>query len=60
MPPLLILAAVGAGAMLGYRVLKALASTKTDINNEHPSDGEPKDLGKLEYDAQSGVYKPRS
>jgi hypothetical protein len=63
MPPLIVLAAVGAGAVVGYQFLKRIvAATSADLpetSSEHPGVSEPKDLGALEFDPQSGVYKPR-
>jgi hypothetical protein len=64
MPPLIILAAVGAGAVVGYQLLKRLAAATSadtsETSGEQPDVMEPKDLGALEFDPKSGVYKPRS
>jgi hypothetical protein len=63
MPPLFVLAAVGAGVVVGYQLLKRVAaSTSADVSEtsqEQAEPKEPKNLGELELDRKSGVYKPR-
>jgi hypothetical protein len=66
MPHLLFLAAVGAGAYAGYRVLKStIAGLATQMEEakvevrERAKAKDARDLGVLEYDPQSGVYRPR-
>jgi hypothetical protein len=66
MPQLIFLAAVGAGAYAGYRFLKTIAQSVTaDLEKatvetrERARAGDAKDLGVLEYDPKTGVYKPR-
>lgn len=70
MPPLIALAIVGAGAYAGYKffaklVEQAQTPAKSDAERwkkEAAAAGrgaEPKDLGGLEWDAQSGAYRPK-
>ena len=65
MPQLVILALLGAGAYAGYRLLaraaRELAAEKQRAQEElrQRAAARPKrDLGWLEYDAESGVYRP--
>lgn len=65
MPQLIFLAALGAGAYAGYRWLKKTAEEMTaemqkaevDVRERRQA-GHAKDLGALEYDPKSGVYRP--
>lgn len=67
MPQLIALALAGAGLYAGYRwvsreIRRALAATH-DAREEGGREntlaaGSPKDLGSLEWDAESGVYRP--
>jgi hypothetical protein len=65
MPQVFIAAAIGAGVYAGFRILRlaqAMIATTTDAKvATTPTDtiGE-KDLGRLEYDPASGVYRPRA
>lgn len=62
MPPLIALAVLGAGAYVGYRVVRGLADEleKTAVRVRERSQAvEPKDLGTLEYDPRTGEYRPR-
>lgn len=70
MPQVMLLAAIGAGIYAGYRALvhageKLAAELKRgdDEQRAHAAAAEKsvmeKDLGSLEYDPRSGVYKPR-
>ena len=65
MPHVIALALLGAGLYAGYRWL-ARAASDLSARLQHPED-EPrwpsrgpieKDLGALEYDPASGVYRP--
>lgn len=66
MPQLVALALIGAGLYAGYRWLarssKELAAQMKRAEDElrQRAAGRPieKDLGRLEYDPASGVYKP--
>jgi len=66
MPPLILAILVGAGAYTGYRAWRRVLTTWTDI---HANTGDPpstpgndliieKDLGALELDSTTGVYRP--
>jgi predicted negative regulator of RcsB-dependent stress response len=69
MPQLFALALIGAGAVAGYRwftrqldaareaALRAEAELGRAAAN---ANGQPKDLGSLEWDAVNGVYRPRA
>jgi hypothetical protein len=66
MPQLILLAAVGAGAYAGFRWLKRTAETM--VGDMQRAEVEVRDrarardarpLGTLEYDPQTGVYRPR-
>ncbi len=68
MPQLFALALLGAGAIAGYRwlarqmeVARAAAErAEAELRKAtDPAVGQPKDLGALEWDASTGVYKPR-
>jgi hypothetical protein len=66
MPPLIAAMLVGAGAYAGVRALQRILSGLSGIeSNASRQGGEPaaaavvvKDLGPLEFDAASGVYRP--
>ncbi len=67
MPQLVALAVVGAGLFAGYRWLsRVVTATAENVRKAEEelrqraaeASGEPKDLGRLELDPRSGVYKP--
>jgi hypothetical protein len=65
MPQLVLFAALGAGAYAGFRWLKKTAAAMaSDIRAAEATARErqgavaAKDLGTLEFDPKSGVYKP--
>ena len=69
MPQLLGLALIGAGVLAGYRAFRFAADRLREEMEKHagkdaagdagaPSGG-VKDLGALEFDPASGVYRPR-
>lgn len=68
MPQLVVLAAIGAGLYAGYKALmRAGARMADDLKRSEDevrarasagADASEKDLGSLEYDPMSGVYKP--
>jgi hypothetical protein len=66
MPQLIALALIGAGAVAGYRwVAKQMAAARVAAEQAEAelrraaAGAAPKDLGRLELDSASGVYKPR-
>lgn len=69
MPQLIALALIGAGAYAGFKWISkqmqaanaAAADAAEQMRRaaEQAAGGAPKDLGRLEWDAKSGVYKPR-
>lgn len=65
MPQLIGLALVGVGLMAGYKALRYIiagsAGTTASAQQDEPSHGEAaiKNLGSLEFDRKSGVYRPR-
>ncbi len=74
MPQLMALLLVGASAYVGYRTVKEridrsrqrrdgagphAASARQDAGEAGPSGAEPKNLGSLELDPATGVYRPR-
>lgn len=67
MPPLVFLAVVGAGCYAGYKLFSKLveqAQTPVRKSNdaarrEAAADNEARDLGELEFDATTGVYRPK-
>ena len=67
MPQLFALAVVGAGLYAGYRwFVKATEALKAEVQRAHDElqarstrMALPKDMGELEYDAASGVYRPK-
>jgi hypothetical protein len=40
------------------RAAEATRVAHDELKQRGPVDGRPKDLGKLEFDAKSGVYRP--
>ncbi len=69
MPQVFALALIGAGAIAGYRWIARQLDAVTHAANQAEADfrraadyaaGQPKDLGQLEWDAVSGVYRPRA
>lgn len=63
MPPLILLAAAGIGIYAGYRMVRGVlgkidsgAVRQAGAEREVPA---PRDLGSLERDPASGVYRPR-
>lgn len=64
MPQLVVLAAIGAGLYAGSRVLSFIASQMQShpeaepIRERSTAGMEIKDLGRLEYDPASDVYRP--
>ena len=66
MPQIVVLAAIGAGLYAGYRALvrasEAMAAqlerSKAEARQRATAQSGEKDLGTLEYDPRSGVYKP--
>lgn len=66
MPQLVVLAALGAGLYAGYRALvragaklaEDLKSREDEMRARASAAASEKDLGTLEYDPRSGVYKP--
>ena len=64
MPQLVALAFIGAGLYAGYRFVKSAASVFTAELKSKPQQPKTqpgiteKDLGALEFDPKSGVYKP--
>ena len=71
MPQVLLLAALGAGLYAGYRALvRASVAMTAELKRsedelrqraaaQRPGRSDEKDLGTLEFDPRSGVYKPR-
>ena len=65
MPQVIVLALLGAGAYMGYRwlvrtsrqIAAAMQRAQDDLRRGAPPHVE-RDLGRLEYDPQSGVYRP--
>ncbi len=73
MPPFIVLALAGAGAYAGYRFFSKLmeqAATPAKSDAERwkkeaaaaasRRNGEPKDLGGLEWDEKLGAYRPKN
>jgi hypothetical protein len=66
MPPIIAAMLVGAGAYASVRALQRILSNLSGVEgNASPQRGEPsaatvvvKDLGALEFDPASGVYRP--
>lgn len=67
MPQIVLLAAIGAGVYAGYKVLgklgaqvvEGLARAEADARQRAGRSGSEKDLGQLDFDPKSGVYRPR-
>jgi type II secretory pathway component PulJ len=64
-PQLIILALFGAGAYAGYRLLHRAREAAAELRRRQEEMARAsaplpveRDLGSLEYDAQSGVYRP--
>lgn len=69
MPQVFALMIVGAGIYAGYKwISRALSDAQEALKRgeadakrrEAMARGGPKDLGTLDYDPQTGVYKPRA
>lgn len=66
MPQLVVLAAIGAGLYAGYKALvragarmaEDLKRSEDELRARATAQASEKDLGTLEYDPMSGVYKP--
>lgn len=64
MPPVVLLALVGAAGIAGYRILSSLAASGTNAPERRTSGPTRKsappirDLGSLEWDENAGVYRP--
>lgn len=63
MPQLIVLAAIGAGLYAGSRLLSLIAGQlheRAEVRTTENRDNivATKDLGRLEYDPVTGVYKP--
>ncbi len=64
MPPLILLALVGAGAYAGYKFFSKLSDemqrpAKSDAERWKREAAGPKDLGGLEWDEKAGAYRPK-
>ena len=62
MPQIIVLALAGAGLYAGYRwVRKRAKSAAREAVRRDPEDaqGKPRDLGSLERDPDTGVYRPK-
>jgi hypothetical protein len=69
MPQALALVIAGAGLYAGYKWVSRLLAEANDAALKREAElreamargrGTPKDLGTLEYDPETGVYRPRS
>jgi hypothetical protein len=61
MPQVMAVVLVGVGLAAGLKwVVKeiARAAEATRVAHDDPVSARPKDLGKLEFDAKTGVYRP--
>lgn len=63
MPPLVILAIVGAGCFAGYRLFNRVvdsveAARRAEAERARARRGDARDLGALEWDAEAKVYRP--
>jgi hypothetical protein len=68
MPPLILLALVGSGCYAGYKLFsKLVEQAQTPSRDEtervrreaRAATGTTRNLGELEWDEKSGVYRPR-
>lgn len=63
MPPVIFLAIVGAAGLAGYRLLAALARQGQAAREQEArmrrAAAPVRDLGNLEWDEATGVYRPR-
>lgn len=65
MPQLAVAMIVGAGLMAGYKWIARELQRQSDsaemarAEDEHRAKVTPRDLGALEWDEASGVYRPR-
>jgi hypothetical protein len=58
-PQLLALAFIGAGLYAGYRWVSGVTTKVTEeLKRQAQAKVTEKDLGQLEFDPKSGVYKP--
>jgi hypothetical protein len=68
MPAIAIFAAIGVGAFVAWRVVQAVVDATTAPPPDRssapvkpPAEGATaRDLGSLEFDPKSGVYKPKT
>lgn len=63
MPPLVILAIVGAGCFAGYKLFNRMldsaeAARRAKAERARAPRGTARDLGALEWDAEAKVYRP--
>jgi membrane protein required for beta-lactamase induction len=62
MPPFMFLAVVGVAGMAGYRLLSALArqgqAARRNEARARNASAPVRDLGTLEWDETTGVYRP--
>ena len=68
MPPLVLLAVVGAGCYAGFKffsklIERAQTPSRSDAErarrDSRAATAKTRDLGELEWDEKAGVYKPR-
>ncbi len=62
--PLLLVAAIGAGCVVGYKVYARLQREAEVLRQaaatKRARSAPARDLGPLEWDAESGVYRPQN
>jgi len=60
MPPVMLLALVGAAGIAGYRIVSSFleGSKSSGRNRAKAATSSARDLGKLEWDEDAGVYRP--
>ena len=63
MPPVMFLALIGAAGIAGYRIVSSLlegskSPGRKRVNEMRRATAPARDLGNLEWDEDSGVYKP--
>ncbi|AGK59245.1 hypothetical protein HYPDE_37868 [Hyphomicrobium denitrificans 1NES1] len=63
MPPVMFLALIGAAGIAGYRIVSNLlegskSSGRKQANGMRRATAPARDLGKLEWDEDAGVYRP--